>query len=66
MEKPLIEKMIRNSLYQYRHTNDSIPLTKHDYDYLYHRIIKIYHDGDGDIHEIVEDVVYEYLTNNED
>ncbi|WP_246942440.1 YqzH family protein [Bacillus pinisoli] len=66
MEKTLIEKMIRNSLYQYRHTIDSIPLAKRDYDYLYERILKIYLNGEEDLHEIVEDVVYEYLTNNEE
>jgi urate oxidase len=65
MEKPLIEKMIRNCLYQYRHTEDSIPLTKGDYEQLYERILDTYKTGDVDLYEIVEDVVYEYLTNNE-
>jgi hypothetical protein len=66
MEKPLIEKMIRNSLYQYQHTIDSIPLTKADYVYLYARILHLYSSGKGELHEIVEDVVYEYLTHNEE
>ncbi|MBM7660998.1 hypothetical protein JOC85_001770 [Bacillus mesophilus] len=66
MEKPLIAKMIRNSLYQYQHTIDSIPLTKADYDYLSERILHLYHNGKGELHEIVEDVVYEYLTQNEE
>jgi hypothetical protein len=66
MERPLIEKMIRNSLFQYRHTIDSIPLTMADYEYLCERILHLYNSGKGELHEIVEDVVYEYLTHNED
>ncbi|WP_456278413.1 YqzH family protein [Bacillus sp. AK128] len=66
MEKPLIEKMIRNCLYQYQHTDESIPLSENDYSYLYERVLTIYKSSKGDLHEIIEDVVYGYLTNNEE
>jgi urate oxidase len=66
MEKPLVEKMIRNCLYQYQYTEDSNPLTKGDYEQLYERIVDIYKNGEVDLYEIVEDVVYGYLTNNEE
>ncbi|MFZ3588514.1 YqzH family protein [Bacillus sp. DJP31] len=63
MEKPFIEKMIRNCLYQYQHTVDSVPLSKNDYEELYEQILVLYKQDNEDLHEIVQDVVYEYLTN---
>ncbi len=63
MEKQLIEKMIRNCLYQYQHTEDSVPLSKKDYEELYKQILALYKMDNVDLHEVVQDVVYEYLTN---
>ncbi|MFD1738749.1 YqzH family protein [Bacillus salitolerans] len=61
MNKQLIEKMIRNCFYQYQHTLETVPLTQQDYDTLYKKVIKTYTD-DQDLHDIVQDVVYEFLT----
>lgn len=63
MDIVLIKKMIRNSLYKYQHDDASIPLTTADYEELYKRILHMYEEGKEDLYEIVEDVVYEYLTN---
>jgi hypothetical protein len=62
VDKTLIEKMIRNCLYQYQHTLDSVPLSKKDYEELYERIVETYNREKIDINEIIQDVVYEYLT----
>ncbi|KAA0550383.1 hypothetical protein FZW96_03330 [Bacillus sp. BGMRC 2118] len=62
MDRTLIEKMIRNCLYQYQHTIESVPLSKEDYTELYERIMMIHRQDHTDINEIIQDVVYEYLT----
>ncbi|MBM6617408.1 YqzH family protein [Bacillus suaedaesalsae] len=62
MDKIFIEKMIRNCLYQYQHTIDSVPLSKEDYTELYERIMDIHKQDQTDLNEIIQDVVYEYLT----
>jgi urate oxidase len=62
MDKTFIEKMIRNCLYQYQHTIDSVPLSQRDYDELYERVMETYNREKLEINEIVQDVVYEYLT----
>jgi hypothetical protein len=54
--------MIRNCLYQYQHTIDSVPLSQRDYDELFERVVMTYNREKIDINEIVQDVVYEYLT----
>jgi hypothetical protein len=64
MEEKFIKKMIRNYFYQYNHDNDSIPLTEREYEQLYEAIIrrKELEKDKGDIHDIVNDVIYDYLT----
>lgn len=62
VDKSLVEKMIRNCLYQYQHTVDSVPLSKKDYEEMYEQIMEIYKREQTDINEIIQDVVYEYLT----
>lgn len=62
VDKSLVEKMIRNCLYQYQHTVDSVPLSKKDYEEMYEQIMEIYGREQTDINEIIQDVVYEYLT----
>jgi hypothetical protein len=65
MSKQLIEKMIRNCFYQYQHTLESVPLSQTDYDQLSDKVLQLYTE-DSDLHDIVQDVVYEYLTNGEE
>ncbi|HLO10692.1 MAG TPA: YqzH family protein [Pseudoneobacillus sp.] len=62
MEKKLILKMIQNSFRQYKHNLDSIPLNERDYDELYEQIIEIKKETDADLHDIINDVIYEFLT----
>ena len=65
MEEKLIKKMIRNYFFQYNHDSDSIPLTEREYKELYEVIIsrKELEEDNGEIHDIVNDVIYDYLTN---
>ena len=60
MERKLIQKMIQQSLLQY-HRVDLIE-EKEDYTSLYNEIMKRYTNHEGEIFEIIEDVVYEYIT----
>lgn len=54
--------MIQNSFRQYKHNLDSIPLNERDYDELYEQIIEIKKETDADLHDIINDVIYEFLT----
>lgn len=62
MERKLLHKMIRNCFLQYQHSVDSIPLNEQDYNELCDRIENRRKEENSDIYEIVEDVVYEYLS----
>jgi hypothetical protein len=63
MDKKLIHKMIRNCFYQYNHDLDSIPLSLGEYDELYEKVVlAIDDDKDADLHDLINDVVYEYLS----
>lgn len=55
--------MIQNSFKQYHHDSESIPLGKADYEQLYLQIIKLKQETEADLHDIVNDVIYEFLTN---
>ncbi|PLR84536.1 hypothetical protein CVD25_04885 [Bacillus canaveralius] len=60
MDKKFIFKMIQNCLRQYQH---ELPLSEEDYDNLYQKIVgQKQEEADVDLHDIVNDVVYEYLT----
>ncbi|MEH7236967.1 YqzH family protein [Bacillus sp. JJ1562] len=63
MEDKFIRKLIRNYFYQYKHDSDSVPLSEQDYKVLIENIKK--QQGieiEAELHEIINDVVYEYLT----
>ncbi|WP_010284464.1 YqzH family protein [Bacillus timonensis] len=63
MEDAFIRKLIRNNLYQYGHERDSIPLSEEDYKVLVKKIKKQKElERDTDLHDIINDIVYEYLT----
>ncbi len=63
MDKKLIHKMIRNCFYQYNHDLESVPLSLGEYDELYDKILKaIEEDKTADLHDLINDVVYEYLS----
>ncbi|MBM7651529.1 YqzH family protein [Neobacillus cucumis] len=63
MEKKLVVKMINNCFKQYYET-DAIPISEQELVHLINRILKWKEDEPAaDLYEIVNDVIYEYLTN---
>ncbi|MFS0863449.1 YqzH family protein [Fredinandcohnia sp. 179-A 10B2 NHS] len=64
MDEKFIRKLIRNYFYQYHHDNDSVPLTEADYKELLVKIKELQQlDPETTLHDIINDLVYEYLTN---
>jgi len=61
VEKKLLKKMIRNYFFQYNYDIDSVPLTEDEYDKLYDEIKKQHHNAIN-ISDLVNDVVYEYIS----
>ncbi|MCA1030631.1 hypothetical protein LCL95_06185 [Bacillus timonensis] len=63
MDEKLLQKMIRNCFYQYNHDLSSVPLTQRDYEELYRRIKEeLAIHASEDLHDIINNVVYEFLT----
>ncbi|MBO9129759.1 YqzH family protein [Bacillus sp. 165] len=63
MDETFVRKMIRNCFYQYNHTEESVPLSDKDYEVLFTKILALHRQSaETELHEIIEDVVYEYLT----
>ncbi len=63
MDKRLIEKMIKNCLKQYDSDREMLPIGSKKMDQLYNRIHEAKAmEPEADLHEIVNDVVYEFLT----
>lgn len=58
MEKKLIYKMIRQCFQQYEHE-----ASEEDYEKLYERVVKEAEEAQVALYELINDVVYEYLTN---
>jgi hypothetical protein len=63
MEKKLVVKMIKNCFKQYYET-DTVPISEPELERLMNRILQ-WKDEEpaADLYEIVNDVIYEYLTN---
>ena len=63
MDKKLVVKMIKNCFRQYYET-DSLPVSEQDLAQLTNRILE-WKKGEPtvDLYEVVNDVVYEFLTN---
>ncbi|WP_078379941.1 YqzH family protein [Sutcliffiella halmapala] len=63
MEKKLLKKMIRNGFIQYRHDPESVPLSDDDYERLVGEVAeKLNEDTTAEVFEVINDVVYEYLS----
>lgn len=63
MDEKLLQKMIRNCFLQYHHDLDSVPLTAKEYTELINLIKKEKESNpDQDIYDLINDLVYEYLT----
>ncbi|MEH7414800.1 YqzH family protein [Neobacillus drentensis] len=62
MEKKLVVKMIKNCFKQYYET-DSSPISEQDLEWLTNRILELKKgEPAADLYEVVNDVVYEFLT----
>lgn len=58
-----MRKMIRNCFIQYQHDLESVPLSEEDYIRMTAEITEILQrEDDSDVFEVVNDVVYEYLS----
>lgn len=55
--------MIQHSFKQYHRDLEVDPLLEKEYVQLYEQIIQIKEKTNADLHDIVNDVIYEYLTN---
>ena len=65
MNEALIRNMIRNCFYQYHYTKETLPLSESDYRQLLEAIWRMQRDQpDAELYELIEDVVYEFLTNS--
>jgi hypothetical protein len=63
MENKLVVKMIKNCFKQYCEA-DFLPINEQDLDVLTNRIIQVKEeDPTVDLYEVVNDLVYEFLTN---
>ena len=63
MDKKLVVKMIKNCFKQYYET-DSLPISEQDLDLLVNRILQTKgEEPTANLYEVVNDVIYEYLTN---
>ncbi|WP_404468310.1 YqzH family protein [Sutcliffiella horikoshii] len=63
MEKNLVKKMIRNCFIQYQHDFESVPLNEEEYEKMAGEVNRLTsEDPSLDVFEVVQDVVYEYLS----
>jgi hypothetical protein len=62
MDKKFILKMVHQSFKQYHRDLRIDPLQEEEYVKLYEQIILIKEKTNADLHDIVNDVIYEYLT----
>jgi hypothetical protein len=64
MEEKMLRKMLRNCFLQYGRNLDEDPLPEEDTAYVIEKITRDKTE-DTEWYEVVEDVVYSYLTNQE-
>jgi hypothetical protein len=65
MNEALIKNMIRNCFYQYHYTKETLPLSESDYRQLLEEIWKMQRaQPDAELYELIEDAVYEFITNS--
>lgn len=56
--------MVRNCFKQYHDEHEEFPLKEGDYERLYKKIITAKEkDHESTLHDIINDVVYEFMTN---
>ncbi|UOY93904.1 hypothetical protein MUG87_07285 [Ectobacillus sp. JY-23] len=62
MNRLLLHKMIKARFYQYDCEKDALPLSEEECTTLANQIWKEYQRTGDDLHELIEDAVYEFLT----
>jgi hypothetical protein len=62
LDKKFILKMVQQSFKQYHRDLEIDPLLEKEFVQLYEQIIQIKEQTNADLHDIVNDVIYEYLT----
>jgi YqzH-like protein len=63
MDEKWLTKLIRNCLRQYGYDPESLPLNDSEWKQLREKILfAITNDEEMDVYEIVNDVIYEYIT----
>ncbi len=62
MEKQLIIKMIRKNIKQHEHEGTPFLLSEKGWDELYEQVQQRQQKADRNLHEMIEDIVYEYVT----
>ncbi|WP_210365657.1 YqzH family protein [Bacillus sp. REN3] len=63
MDKKLIRKMVQKCLVQYRHDDDALPFSERDFEEIHGKIIDLKErEPEAELHEIINDVVYEFLV----
>lgn len=63
MERNLVKKMIRNCFIQYQHDFESVPLNEEEYEKMAGEVNRLTSEDPAlDVFEVVQDVVYEYLS----
>ncbi|WP_404346721.1 hypothetical protein LG311_13490 [Sutcliffiella horikoshii] len=63
MERNLVKKMIRNCFIQYQHDFESVPLNEEEYEKMAGEVNQLTSEDPAlDVFEVVQDVVYEYLS----
>ena len=64
MDKKLIRKMVQKCFLQYSSGEDLLALSEEDFEKIYSSIAEMEtKEPKSEIYEIVNDVVYEYITN---
>ncbi|GLB58095.1 YqzH family protein [Cytobacillus sp. NCCP-133] len=65
MNKKLIFKMVQNCLKQYNEDSHSITFESREFEKILHKIIETKDkEDDSDLHEIINDAVYGYITDS--
>lgn len=65
MDKKFVYKMLRKCFKQYYSELDSLPIYEGDLETLYKKILQMKKDEpDTDLHEIIHDMVYEFVTDS--
>lgn len=63
MDRKFVLKKVQNSLKQYNEDGDSITLSSRTFEEIYTKIVAAKKEED-DLHDIVNDVVYGYITDS--